>query len=59
MHKDWRTGRSGRMYSLAKETRELRQIMEQNIITLPNGMAWDLQHRLMYFADTGASAIYA
>ena len=59
MHKDWRTGTPGRMYSLAKETGELRQIMEQDVITLPNGMAWDMQRKVMYFADTGASAIYA
>lgn len=59
MHKYWRKGTAGRMYSLAQETKELQQVMEQDDIILPNGMTWDLKRKLMYFADTGTSAIYA
>ena len=33
--------------------------LEQDDIILPNGMTWDLKRKVMYFADTGTSAIYA
>ena len=59
MHKDWRKGTAGRMYSVARGASEPAQIMDRDAITLPNGMAWDVARKVMYFADTGSSAIYA
>ena len=55
MHKKWREGNAGRVYSLAKGG-QLQEILQGNTITLPNGMAWDESRRVMYFADTGRSA---
>jgi sugar lactone lactonase YvrE len=52
MHKAWRDGNPGRMYSLAPGG-QLQPIMQSDSIGLPNGMAWDTQKRVMYFADTG------
>jgi sugar lactone lactonase YvrE len=59
MHKDWRKGTAGRVYSVSSGASEPVQIMAQDAITLPNGMAWDLARKVMFFADTGASAIFA
>lgn len=52
MHKGWRDGTPGRVYSLAPGG-PLQPIMQNDTIMLPNGMAWDTQKRVMYFADTG------
>ena len=52
MHKAWRDGNPGCMYSLAPGG-QLQPIMQSDAIGLPNGMAWDTQKRVMYFADTG------
>ena len=52
MHKGWRDGTAGRVYSL-KSGGQLQPIMHHDAITLPNGMAWDVQKRVMFFADTG------
>ena len=59
MHKDWRKGIAGRVYSVSSGTSAPAQIMADDVITLPNGMAWDMARRVMYFADTGSSAIFA
>lgn len=58
MHKDWRNGTNGRVYSLTKDG-QLQQIVQQNDVNLPNGMAWDEKKRVMYFADTGANTIFS
>jgi sugar lactone lactonase YvrE len=58
MHKGWRDGTAGRVYSL-KSGGQLQEIMQQDTVTLPNGMAWDTQKQVMYFADTAANAIFS
>lgn len=52
MHKRWRDGTAGRVYAL-KSGGQLQEIMQQHTVTLPNGMAWDTDKQVMYFADTG------
>lgn len=58
MHKQWRDGKAGRMYSLQRGG-QLQEIMTGDSVTLPNGMAWDEGKRVMYFADTAAGAVFS
>lgn len=53
MHNNWREGNPGRVYRLHGQSGHLHQILSDNVVNLPNGMAWDEGKRLMYFADTG------
>ncbi len=54
MHNSWRQGTPGRVYAYTERDKlKLKEIMEEDKIELPNGMAWDEGKQLMYFADTG------
>lgn len=56
MHKGWRDGTPGKVYSFTPAG-ALQPIMQHDTIGLPNGMVWDRQKRVMFFADTGAQQV--
>ncbi|KAK9833320.1 hypothetical protein WJX81_006117 [Elliptochloris bilobata] len=58
MHSKWREGKPGRLYRLAPPG-ELQEVLEGTPIGLPNGMAWDMERREMYFVDSKAQTITA
>lgn len=48
--------REGAIYSL-KSAAKLHRVTHEKML-LPNGMAWNISHQIMYFADTFADAVY-